>query len=93
MTTPMDGSVAAADRLELMRGSGYFRQPRSVSEIWCRLKDDGTPVELVPLGQALGGLWRHHELLHTVQGDGQLRFFDVAEAAAWPSVGPAAGHA
>ena len=93
MTTSMDGSVAAADRLELMRGSGYFRQPRSVSEIWCRLQDDGTPVDLVSLGQALGGLWHRHELLHALQDDGQLRFFDVAEAAAWPSVGPDAGHA
>jgi hypothetical protein len=50
-------------------------------------------MDLVSLGQALGGLWRRHELLHALQDDGQLRFFDVAEAAAWPSVGPDAGHA
>ncbi|WP_316978340.1 hypothetical protein [Shumkonia mesophila] len=93
MTISMDGSVAAADRLERMRANGYFRQPRSVSEVWCQLKDDGTPMDLVPLGQALGGLWRRHELLHAVQDDGQLRFFDVAEAASWPSVDPAAGPA
>lgn len=87
MRTDVDADLdAATARLERMAAGGYFRRPRSVSEVWCRLKDDGTPVDLVVLGHALSRMWRQGELLHTALCDGLLRYVDAAESAAWQSI-------
>ncbi len=74
------------DRLETMREEGFFHQPRSLSELFCRLEDAGTPVEREILGFALSEMWEHDELLRTVLSDGLLRYADISEAGHLPSI-------
>lgn len=74
------------DRLETMRKDGFFHQPRSLSELFCRLEDAGTTVELGILASALSEMWEHDELLRTVLSDGLLRYADISEAGHLPSI-------
>lgn len=89
-TEVLESTEKVVGQLETMRGTGYFRKPRSVSEVWCRLKDDGRPVDLVSLGFALSDLWQKEELFRTVLKDGLLRYVDKAEASTWRPVDTAA---
>lgn len=83
LQTDLDWTI---DRLETMRKEGFFHQPRSLSELFCRLEDAGTTVEREILGFALSEMWEHDELLRTVLNDGLLHYVDMSEAAHWPSI-------
>lgn len=90
MTTPIHVDHVEADveaiagRLEGLRAAGYFEEPRSVSDVWCRLTDGGMPTDLGALGHALNRLWRGGELDLTALCDGLLRYYDAGTAGPWP---------
>ncbi len=87
--TDLKGTI---DRLERMRNDGFFHQPRSLSELFCRLEDAGTSVELATLGFALSEMWQHDELLRTALSDGLLHYVDVSEAEVWRSIDGSSSH-
>ena len=72
--------------LERMRKDGFFRVPRSVSDVFCRLKETATLVDSATLGFTLGGMWRRDEVLRTVLRDGLLHYVDKTEAGKWHSI-------
>ena len=90
--TPDINSVC--ERLERIRRHGFFAQPRSLSNVWCRLTDDGYRVDLGILGCALSRMREKGALLRTLLLDGLLHYVDITNAGHWQSIDvPAAGVA
>ena len=84
---------AACVRLERMRHQGFFAQPRNLSNIWCRLTDEGHLVDLAILGVALHRLWGEGEFSRTLLVDGLLHYVNTTNAGHWRSIDVAAAGA
>jgi len=90
--TASPGADAVCERLEGLRGTGYFAQPRNLAHVWYHLKDTGFPVDMLMLGGALSRMSEQGTLVRTPFADGLLRYADITKAEQWQNAdGPAAG--
>lgn len=74
---------AVSERLEGLRGEGYFAQSRNLAAVWYHLKDKGFPVDMLMLGGALSRMSETGSLLRTPFSDGFLRYVDMTKAEHW----------
>ena len=78
--TPSPSIDSVCQRLERMQRHGYFDQPRNLSNVSCRLADDGYFADLATLGCALSRMKEEGALSRTVPRDGLLYYVETKDA-------------
>ena len=77
---PSQSIDVVCQRLERMQRHGYFAQPRNLSNVSCRLTDDGHSADLATLGRALSRMKEEGALSRTVPRDGLLYYVETKDA-------------